>query len=378
LKIIYLAELKWQYLRTRKQQIITRFPADWRVLFIEPFTVGRANHFSRQQENQVTYLTVPYFKNFPQVMLQKLLRLAPVRGGVILANACWLWLVLHFSEFHRPQALVVSNIYYAPVVRLLFRHTPVLYDCNDDHLAFPLTPAWARKYFLSLCRRANRIVCSSQALKLKIPAADRAKVVLIGNGVDTALFTARAATMPEDLRGLRRPVLMYLGALSEWVDMDLLQRVAETHADKSLVLIGPVAAGVRPALARLQQLPNVHYLREISHDRIADYLAVADVGLIPFVKNELTAGVNPNKLYEYFAAGKAVVSMDISPEVMAYGEEIFLARDQESFVRQIAAAVAAAQQNIEPRQQLARAHDWQEKANQFSALVEQLAGRARV
>ena len=86
--------------------------------------------------------------------------------------------------------------------------------------------------------------------------------------------------------------------------------------------------------------------------------------------------MNPNKLYEYVAAGKAVVSVDISPEVLAYRDEIFLAGDHDSFVRQIAAAVAAAQENAERRRQLAFANDWQEKAGQFSALIRSLAPAA--
>ena len=199
LKLIYLSELKWRYLRTRKQQMVRRFPAEWRVLFVEPYAVGRENRFRRQRDQHVTYLTVPYFKNFPQAGLQKLMRFKLVRAAVILANLCWLWTVLQISGFRRPGALVVSNIYYAPVVRLLFRQTPVIYDCNDDHLAFPLTPSWARGYFLSLCRRADRIVCSSQALQKKIPAVHQSKVSLIGNGVDTSLFAKRGGAAPEEM-----------------------------------------------------------------------------------------------------------------------------------------------------------------------------------
>jgi glycosyltransferase involved in cell wall biosynthesis len=353
--------------------MVRRFPKDWQILFVEPYTVGRENRFSRRQENNVLYITVPYFKNFPQSWLQKLLNFSLIRAGVILASACWLWVVLQTTGFRRPQVLVASNIYYAPIVRLLFKKTPVIYDCNDDHRAFPMTPSWVGGYFLSLCGRADRIVCSSQALKKNVPDEHQAKVLLIGNGVDVSLFQQRVATVPESLQHLPRPILMYLGALSEWIDMPLLQRVAEAHPDKSLVLIGPVAPGVRPALELILQRPNAYHFGEISHDRIADHLAASDVCLIPFIKNELTAGVNPNKLYEYFAAGKAVVSVDISPEVIAFKDEIYLACDHESFVRQINAAVATAHQHPDRRRQLAFANDWREKAGQFSRLMESLA-----
>ncbi len=381
MKIVFLSELKWRYLRTRKQQLVRCFPKEWQILFAEPYTVGRENFLSRRQENNVTYITVPYFKNFPQTGLQKLLLVPPVRAGVILANACWLWIVLQKSGFRRPEVVVVSNIYYAPILRLLFGKTPVIYDCNDDHLAFPMTPPWARRYFSSLCRRADRIVCCSQTLKKNIAAGHRHKTLLIGNGVDAGLFTP-PATIPREMQNLPQPILLYVGALSEWIDMALLQRVAEAHPGKSLVLIGPAAPAVRPALDRLVQMPNVRFLGEMSHDRIPQYLAAAEVCLMPFIKNALTAVLNPNKLYEYFAAGKAVVSVDVSPEVRAYQNEIFLADDHESFVRQIDAAVAAGSSATAPeqaarRRQLARANDWQEKAAEFRALIESLTKNNR-
>ncbi len=373
MKIIFLSELKWRYLRTRKQQLVRRFPQDWQILFVEPYAVGRENRFTRRHENNVSYITVPYFKNFPQAWLQKFLSFAPVRAAVIIANACWLWFVLQASGFRRPQVLVVSNIYYAPLLRLLFRKIPVIYDRNDDHLAFPMTPPWARRYYGSLCRRADRIVCCSQALAQNVPREHQGKVVVIGNGVDTSLFLQTCAGTPEALQSLPRPILMYLGALSEWIDMPLLQRVAEAHPDKSLVLIGPVAPGVRPALDRLLQKSNTRFLGEISHDRIAQYLAAAEVCLMPFVKNALTAVLNPNKLYEYLAAGKAVVSVDVSPEVNAHQGEIFLANDHDTFVRRIDEAVAVAHEHVGRRRQLAAANDWKVSANRFGALIQDLA-----
>ncbi len=372
MQVLFLSEIKWRYLRTRKQQIVRRFPKDWQILFVEPYTVGRENRFRPQREENITYLTVPYFKNFPQRWLQRLLRLAVVRGAVTFVSALWLRLVLWRTGFRRPDVVLVSNIYYAQIIRMLLAGRPVIYDCNDDHLSFPLTPKWARKYFLSLCRRANRIVCSSQALRETIPDERRHKIALIGNGVDTSLFRERPGEIPEALNALPRPLLLYLGALSEWIDFDLLQHVAAEHGSKTLALVGPVATAARPRLQSLLHMPNVKYLGEVSHDIIAAYISSADVCLIPFVKNKLTRGVNPNKLYEYLAAGRAVVSVDISPEVVALKDEIFLAGDHESFVQQINAALAASNERMAPRRQFALANDWQEKAKQMVALIEEL------
>jgi glycosyltransferase involved in cell wall biosynthesis len=371
MQILFLSEIKWRYLRTRKQQIVRRFPQDWQILFVEPYTVGRENCFRPQREENITFLIVPYFKNFPQQWLQRLLSFTIMRGVVTLISALWLWFVLRRTGFRRPEAVLVSNIYYATIIKLLMGGRPVIYDCNDDHLSFPLTPKWARKYFLALCRRADRIVCSSQALRENIPHEHQPKIVTIGNGVDVSLFREHTGEISEALKVLPRPILLYLGALSEWIDFDLLQQVAAGHEDKTLALVGPVAATMRPRLQALLQMPNVKHLGEVSHDAIAAYISAADVCLIPFVKNKLTRGVNPNKLYEYLAAGKAVVSVDISPEVSALKDEIFLAEDHESFVEQINAALRAANERMTQRRQIAQANDWQEKTKQMVAVIEE-------
>ena len=78
----------------------------------------------------------------------------------------------------------------------------------------------------------------------------------------------------------------------------------------------PKAAGA-PFVSSLQGLPNVHLLGRKPYESLHTYCKGFDLGLIPFVKNELTMNVNPIKLREYLSAGLPVVSTDI-PEVARY------------------------------------------------------------
>jgi glycosyltransferase involved in cell wall biosynthesis len=372
MKIIFFSEIKWQYMRTRKQQLVRRFPADWQILFLEPYAAGRPNSFRPQWENNICFVTLPYFKNFPQPWLRRLVSWRIVRAGIIGLAAFWAGVLIRRSGFRRSDLVMVSNIYAAPLLCWFGKKAPIIYDCNDNHLGFPLTPAWAESFFKSTCTQADRIVCASKSLAEIIPAEHQKKIVFIGNGVDTSLFRQNPAPVEVLVKLRPRPVLLYIGAISEWTDFDVLAEVAIAHPDKMLVLIGPAVPAVRPQLEKLLASPNVQHLGEVRHSDLPAYLAAADVCLIPLRKNDLTKFLNPNKMYEYFAAGKPVVSIALSPDMAAMGEHLFLAEDAASFAAQIGPALATAKARADERRRLAAENDWQEKAKQMVALIKEV------
>ena len=371
--IIFFSEIKWQYLRTRKQQMVRRFPADWQILFIEPYTAGKPNSLRLQWDKNIGFVTLPYFKNFPQRWLQALVSLKLVRAMIILVAALWAARLIRRSGLQHADLIMISNVYAAPLVRWLAKGRPVIYDCNDNHLGFPLTPRWAEKYFRSVCMRADYIVCASQSLAEIIPAAQQKKIVYIGNGVDSSLFLKKTAPAAALVKFRSRPMLLYIGAISEWTDFAAFQEVAMKHPDKTIILIGPAVPAVRPQMDKLLAAPNVQHLGVVKHDELPAYLAAADVCLIPLLKNDLTRFLNPNKLYEYFAAGKPVVSMALSPDLIAMRDHVFLAEEAAEFAAQIEPALATAATHAEQRRNLAVENDWQEKANQMVALIQQAA-----
>ena len=70
MRIVVCAEVQWRYLRTRKQQLLRRFPTDWRILFLQPTVRGRRNDWWPRRDGNVTYVTVPVLKNVPQPALR--------------------------------------------------------------------------------------------------------------------------------------------------------------------------------------------------------------------------------------------------------------------------------------------------------------------
>ncbi|MEZ4456889.1 MAG: glycosyltransferase [Gemmatimonadales bacterium] len=120
---------------------------------------------------------------------------------------------------------------------------------------------------------------------------------------------------PADLPADDRPILGFFGLLQSWVDLPLLRRLAERFPECHVVVIGRSMVD----LGDLQGLPNLHLLGQKAYRDLPAYCRAFDVGLIPFVLNELTDAVNPIKLREYLSAGLPVVSTAM-PEVVALGE----------------------------------------------------------
>ncbi len=120
------------------------------------------------------------------------------------------------------------------------------------------------------------------------------------------------------------------------------------------------------------------HLAAVSYDRLPEILSQFTLGIIPFRYNELTAGVNPNKLYEYLAAGLPVVSTRFSHEVQKFPEVAKSVDPGDDFVRaceqtmEALADPAKARRIAETARETARQNDWDVIAETFWKKVKEL------
>ena len=161
------------------------------------------------------------------------------------------------------------------------------------------------------------------------------------HGVDHVAFAKAldpATRIPDDIARLRRPghpTIGFYGTLQDWVDYDLLRKLAQRHPEWDVVLIGQQLADV----SAVQGLANVHLLGRRPGDTLPAYCKAFDVGLIPYRIDERMTFVNPIKLREYLAAGVPVVSTAV-PEVRRYPTLATVADDHDAFIAGVERALA--------------------------------------
>ncbi|UCG51127.1 MAG: glycosyltransferase [Candidatus Latescibacterota bacterium] len=378
MKVVWFSEIKWNYLRTRKQQIIARKPADVQLLFLEPFVKSGRNTYRLRTEGGIFSATVPFLKSAPYFPWRTVLDRGSARWVIDLAVRTRVQRILKQLRFEPSSTgFIISNIYAANIVSSLPRRF-LLYDCNDDHSSFPGMRSWTKAYFYKTSREADAIFASSQALLDKITdvRGSSGGCEYLGNGVDYEHFQKNGD--PRTVEPGGKPRLGYIGALAPWFDFDALAELARERPEWEIVLVGPILLGVDKKVTELTSLPNVFRLPAVSYDRLPAILRQFSVGLIPFRYNELTRGVNPNKLYEYLAAGLPVVTTRFSSEVERYTDLVKAVDPGASFIRACEEFVdAVSDENesaglAERARRIAREHDWDVIAATFWKKVEEL------
>jgi glycosyltransferase involved in cell wall biosynthesis len=191
-------------------------------------------------------------------------------------------------------------------------------------------------------------------------------------GVSLELFeTTRIFEKPVDLQEIAGPIVGYVGALHEWVDLELIRAVATSMPDFQFVFVGPIVRDVEV----LRSLPNVRFLGQKPHGEVPGYVRFFDVCIIPYVRDAYTETTYPAKLNEYLALGKPVVATPL-PELVDYNQEfdgvLRLAGDTQTFASALREAVEG---NAPERRThyhcVARKNAWTTIVEAMSGLIEE-------
>ena len=243
---------------------------------------------------------------------------------------------------------------------------PVTYYARDDWAAHPsYRRQWPmfRDAYRELATAQVRVCAVSQALLDRI--APTGPSLVLPNGVDPAEWADPAAP-PAWFGALPRPVALYTGTLDRRLDADLVAQTAAAVGSGSVLLLGPDADSRH--VARLAATGNVVVHGHVGRAELTGIVRSSDVCVLPHVISPLTRAMSPLKLYEYLAAGRPVVAVDLPP-VRAVDEHVVLVAGHEDFGAAVGKALADGPMSEGDRAGFVRAHTWRSRFAQLKALA---------
>jgi glycosyltransferase involved in cell wall biosynthesis len=282
-----------------------------------------------------------------------------------------------------PRTGVIIYAHFAPVRTMFdrFEDPVVVYDILDDLSIFDAdevgVPEERRvRSHHGPIMESSDVVIASAPLLVERHSPERPDIFCIENGVDADTFSD-AKSVPSDMAGIDGPVVGYHGMVSRWFDFDLLETVANLQPSTSFVIVGPVAPESTKPADRLGALPNVHFLGPRPSDDMPSYVGAFDVGIVPFVVDEMTRAVSPLKMYEYLAAGVPVVATPLP--VCVDHPLVETSADPDEFSRMITEALGTRDDPNarEQRVEAAREADWSARITPLRKQLDAI-GRLRV
>lgn len=278
-----------------------------------------------------------------------------------LLRAVKVWGQHHFAAINACQPL------YAKAMQSIGAAC-LLYYCYDEIGAANWTERHVARFEAEALKMADGLICSGSHLLAQKRQPDQPGVQ-IPNGVDAMFLNVERAAATTD-----RPVIGYVGSLDERIDLDLVEEVVKSMHECDFSFTGRVQD--EAISNRLSRYTNVHFNAPIAYHALPERMRHFSVGIIPFLRNELTNGIYPMKVNEYLALGLPVVSTSFGdmPQLASWAN---LANDSQSFVAALREVISGDNpKKMANRKAFATKQTWQARAAQLLGFVEDTSKKA--
>ncbi|MEM3546201.1 MAG: glycosyltransferase [Candidatus Bathyarchaeia archaeon] len=216
----------------------------------------------------------------------------------------------------------------------------------------------------------------------------RRQVYIVPNGVSEHFLNRRDGRLLRKKFGYGDEDLIvgYVGSIEFWLDMlTLIKALSRTYRQGFNVRLMLIGGRLQTAYAEkvinwIEQYGIEHIVDHVGfveHEKVPDYIAAMDIGVIPFDIRNLTAYYSaPNKLWEYLSQGVNVISTPI-PEALAYKHLIDIAWSEEDYItamRNTVRKINVEKDYREIRRYIER-RTWNKSAERFKEIMSKLVMR---
>lgn len=288
-RVCYFANVSYHFLRQRPQQLfhawLAMAPPGWSFQYVDPPWVNL-----RIFERDRTFLVG--------------LNAADRRLEATVRHLLGTWL-----RGDKDVRVAVASLFWEPF--LSPRHFDLIcYDYYDQPVpAGPESGTFLRKHRKMLAKSDLVFAATEDFRREAVAGGAAGEILVVSNGVDAGFFEKnKEAHAPADFTKTR-PTVGFIGAVFDWVDLDLLCATAREMPGVDFVVVGPLSDLSRAAVSSAPS--NLRFLGAKHYAEIPVYLQLCDVMVMPF-KPGMVDGADPVTLYEFFALGKPVVASPIA------------------------------------------------------------------
>ena len=259
------------------------------------------------------------------VLLTPLSRSLPWPLDGIHSNRFFAARLARHMDARRPDAIMVRHLKIAQSLLNRFPRIPLLYEAHE--VFADTAPARRQTQTAALERRvvqgARAVVANSRATAARLGECHGQirTIAVIPNGVDFR------SLIPEKDWARCAEHIVYAGSFFGWKGVDDLVAAARELPGLRVSLFGGDDDSIRRV--RAQMLPGgagLEFAGRVSPQRVAQALAEACIAVLPNRADPDSAFTSPIKLFEYMAAGCAIVASDLPAvrEILAEDEAVWV------------------------------------------------------
>ena len=363
---LVIANLAWDFVWQRHQTMASLFARDSEVIFCE---IPGIRRLGWSDAGRVLARFGTLVRHAPPdvplpagVRIVRPLVLPATNGLFHAANSMLLQRFLRREPGLTAGVDLILN--YTPsrtAMQLLDRvpHRRLVYDCTDDWLAVRNIPACLPDDERALLARADLTLVSSHRLEiLKRPHARRLE--RLPHGALGERFLRAPKPRPTD----GALTVLYYGHLySQHLDFAAIETMARARPGWRVILVGPVKT---PHAFP----PNVELPGQQPHEKLREFVARADVLLLPYALNEYTRAVMPAKTYECLATGRPIVATPLPELVENFAAHLRFASGPEAWAPAVEEALRAQTPESRAAQiDLAQRNTWESRYTRVRELL---------
>ena len=291
-----------------------------------------------------------------------------------------LWFSLKFPLKRRYLLIFFPQL--ADLLSLRFFAFSIVFDIVDFHFSFD-SDAYQKLQTQKkkILDSADYIFSISKSLKKLYENETDKEIHLVKQGFDYQTFKKRAkksVKVPDN-----KPIIGFVGQISMRLDFLLLDDLLKNNPNLSFVFIGPLHYEpnvsqdsdlllLKEKFNQLLTHPNFFHYDKQERNKILSFIETFDLAIIPYDASLVfNRYCYPMKLFEYFYAGKPVISSNIK-ELQKFPNFVKIAYSRDDWQKLIFQLLNQdwSKKQQQKQRKIALVNSWENKLNEIMSVID--------